>query len=165
MVVNATSLVFSNFTKFLKNSKLKTSWQQVSEKVSYKIWRGYAFESLCLKHILPIKKVLGIHGIVTNEYTWFHRGDDENKGTQIDLVIDRSDNCINLFELKFYNQELEIDKKYETQLRDKMMIFKAQTKTKKSVFLTLLTTFGAKKNKYYLSAVTNQLTIEDLFVS
>jgi len=79
------------------------------------------------------------------------------------LIIDRSDNCINLLELKFYNIELEITKSYAAQLRQKIEVFKAQTKTKKNVFLTLLTVYGVKKNKHYLEVISNQLLVKDLF--
>lgn len=151
------------YFKFLKDNRLKSSWLQKSNQAVYTTWLGYAFENLCLKHTAPIKKALGIHGVVTNEYTWAKKGNKTAKGTQIDLVIDRSDNCINLFELKFYNKPYEITKTYAEQLRQKVAIFKTETKTKKNVFLTFLTTFGVLKNKYYLSVVTNQLLIEDLF--
>lgn len=151
------------YFRFLKDNKLKTSWLHLSSQAKCKIWSGYAFENLCLKHIQAIKKALGIHGIITNEYTWSYWGDETTKGTQIDLVIDRSDNCINLFELKFYNQPYEITKDYAQQLQQKIAVFKAQTATKKNVFLTFLTSFGVKQNKYYLSVVTNQLVIDDLF--
>ncbi|MEZ4887918.1 MAG: ATP-binding protein [Chitinophagales bacterium] len=151
------------YFKFLKNNKLNNSWLYLSNQNTYKIWLGYAFENLCLRHIQPIKQALGIHGIVTNDFTWSYRGDDSTKGTQIDLVIDRSDNCINIFELKFYNQIFEINPSYALQLQQKVEVFKTQTKTPKNVFLTFLTTLGVKKNKYYLSIVTNQLQIEHLF--
>ena len=153
------------YFKFLAGNTIKSSWLQMSNKPTYKIWSGYAFENLCLKHTDPIKKALGIHGVITNEYSWTHSGTKTTKGTQIDLVIDRDDNCINLFELKFYNTTYEINKNYAAQLQQKIAVFKAQTQTKKNVFLTFLTTFGVKENKYYLSVVTNQLTIKDLFQS
>jgi AAA+ ATPase superfamily predicted ATPase len=37
------------------------------------------------------------------------------------------------------------------------------TNTKKSVFLTLLTTHGLKENEYSRSAIQNELTMNDLF--
>lgn len=151
------------YFKFLKDNTSKSSWLQMSTQAIYTIWLGYAFENLCLKHTAPIKKALGIHGIITNEYTWSQKGNDATKGTQIDLVIDRNDNCINIFELKFSNKPYEITKSYADQLQQKIEVFKTQTKTKKNVFLTFLTTLGVKKNKYYLSIVTHQLLIEDLF--
>ncbi len=151
------------YFKFLANTSSKSSWLQITSKPSYTSWLGYAFENLCLKHTLPIKKALGIHGIITNEYAWSHQGNDTEQGAQIDLVIDRSDNCINLFELKFHNTEFEITSDYARQLAQKIEVFGSQTKTRKNVFLTFITAFGVKKNKYYLSTVTNQLTIADLF--
>lgn len=155
---------FSHFHfKFLANKNLKTSWLQMSEKPVYKIWKGYAFENLCLKHTLQIKQALGIHGVITNEFCWAQKGSDTRDGAQIDLIIDRSDNCINLFELKFHNGTFEITKKYAEQLQKKVQAFKEGTRTKKNVFLTFLTAYGVKKNKYYLSLAANQLLVEDLF--
>ncbi len=151
------------YFKFLKNSTLKISWQQISKQSIYTIWLGFAFENLCFKHIAPIKKALGINGVITNEYTWARKGNDSKQGTQIDLIIDRADNCINLFELKFNKQPYEISKTYAEQLQQKIEVFKTQDSTKKNIFLTFLTASGVIKNKYYLSIVTNQLTIEDLF--
>jgi uncharacterized protein len=139
------------------------SWLQLSASAAYKSWSGYAFESLCLKHTAQIKKALGISGIITQEYGWSFAGTDTQKGTQIDLIIDRADNCINLFELKFYDTEFELTKAYAEQLRQKIALFKQHTRTRKNVFLTLLTAYGANKNAHYLSTVTNQLTLEDLF--
>jgi len=151
------------YFKFLTNKKAKNSWLQIAKKQSFKIWLGIAFENLCLKHILPIKKALGISGIITNAYTFFQKGDEQNSGAQIDLVLDRSDNCINLFELKFHNTVFEVSKEYTRQLQNKIEIFKRQTKTKKNIFLTFLTPYGVSENKYYLSLAANQLLIDDLF--
>ena len=151
------------YFKFLVNNKANNSWLQMTNKPVFKIWTGYAFENLCFKHIFQIKKALGISGIISNEYSWIHKGDKTQQGTQIDFIIDRDDNCINILELKFYDTIYEINKNYAQQLNEKVSIFKEKSKLKKSVFLTLLTANGAKKNEYYLSTITNELTIEDLF--
>lgn len=153
------------YFKFLANSRSKNSWLHLSNKPSYKIWSGYAFENVCFKHTHAIKKALGINGMITNEYAWYQRGDDQQAGAQIDLVIDRGDNCINLLEIKFHNSAYEITKTYAAQLHQKITAFKVQTRTRKNVFLTMLTVFGVKKNKYYLGVVTNQILIEELFES
>lgn len=152
------------YFKFLAHNKTNNSWLQMLNKPSYKIWSGYAFENLCFKHTLPIKKALGINGIITNEYSWTIKGDDATNGAQIDLIIDRDDNCINVLELKFHESEFELTKSYAAQLEEKISIFKAKTKTKKNVFLTMVSAYGVKKNEYYLSTVTNQIFIEDLFL-
>jgi uncharacterized protein len=121
------------------------------------------FENLCFKHVPQIKKALGINGIVTNEYSYIFKGDDDLQGIQIDLVIDRDDNCINVLEVKFYNEEFVVTEEYERQLRRKAYTFQTKTRTRKNIFITMLSVFGVKKNMHYLSAVTNQLLIEDLF--
>lgn len=146
------------YFKFLQNNKTNNSWLYLSSKQTYKIWSGFAFENLCFKHIFQIKKALGINGIVSNEYSWTLKDK-----AQIDLLIDRDDNCINLLELKYYDGLYEITKSYATQIREKVAIFKENTRTKKNVFVTLLTVFGAKKNEHYLSSITNEVIIDDLF--
>ena len=151
------------YFKFLKNSELQNNWQHIVETPTFKIWSGYAFENLCFKHTEQIKKAFGIQGIISNEYAWVWKGNAEKKGVQIDLIIDRADNCMNVLEIKFYNDEFEISKDYEQQLRRKINTFKEQTHTKKAVFLTMLSVYGVVKNAQYLSVVTNQLTIDDLF--
>ncbi|MBX2928255.1 MAG: AAA family ATPase [Saprospiraceae bacterium] len=151
------------YYKFLYNLKTNNSWLQLSAKPAFKVWSSYAFETLCLKHVLPIKKALGIHGIISNDYSWFLKGDSTNAGVQIDLLIDRDDNCINLLELKFHEAEFEMSKAYASQLVEKVNAFKMNTHSRKNVFVTLLTAVGARKNEHYLSVVTNQLTIKDLF--
>lgn len=150
------------YFKFLQHKKNEDSWLQQTQNMTYQIWLGYAFENLCLKHTAEIKKSLGIKGIITNEYSWIYRGNTTEKGAQIDLIIDRNDNCINILELKFGNSSFEITKAYASKLNEKVEIFKTQTKTKKNVFLTLITPFGAKKNSYFLENITNELVLEDL---
>ena len=151
------------YFKFLHDNKTNSSWLQTTNKPQFAIWSGYAFENLCFKHIFQIKKALGINGIISNDYSWISKGNKTEKGSQIDLIIDRDDNCINILEVKFHNDEFELTNSYAKQLREKVNIFKAKTQTKKNVFTTLLTVYGVKKNEYYLESVTNEVKIEDLF--
>ncbi len=127
------------------------------------IWAGYAFEVLCLKHAREIKKALGIAGVITNISGWTLRADKNQKGTQIDLLIDRADNCINLCEIKYSNKEFVIDKSTDQALREKKEIFLEQTKIKKSVFLTLISPYGVKKNIEYFGTADVTLALDDLF--
>ena len=151
------------YFKFLQNNKINSSWLQFSNKPAYKIWTGYAFENLCFKHIYQIKKGLGINGIISNEYSWIHKGTKEEKGTQIDFIIDRDDNCINVLELKFHDGIFEINKNYAEQLREKVSIFREKNRVKKNIFTTIITSNGVKKNEYFLSIVTNEIEIDALF--
>jgi uncharacterized protein len=151
------------YFKFLKDGKTKSSWTQITESPSYKIWSGYAFENLCFKHTDQIKKAFGISGVITNEYSYVLKGNADQQGIQIDMIIDRADNCVNILEVKFYNTEYEVSETYARQLLHKATIFQEKTRLKKNVFITMLTVFGVKKNEHYLMAVTNQLLIDDLF--
>ncbi len=147
------------YMKYIQKHKNqgKGTWQQLSNKHSYKVWSGYTFENICLKHILPIKKALGIENVYTNHSSW------SDTKHQIDLVIERDDNRINLCELKFYNAAFTIDSNYLHELRSKISHFKEQTKTKKGVYLTMITSYGIKTNAQSLSIVENSLTVESLF--
>jgi uncharacterized protein len=130
---------------------------------SWQSWRGFAFENICLKHIPQIKKALGISGIYSEPSVWRYTPKADETGVQIDLLIDRHDKCINLFELKFYNTVWTLDTHDADNLETKRQVFIEKTGTKKTVFITLLTTLGAKPNEHYLQTVQNQLTIAALF--
>ena len=109
------------------------------------------------------KKALGISGVITNEYSFNYKGDEYLSGAQIDLVIDREDNVINVMEAKFHNEEYTITEEYARQLVRKTNVFISRTKSRKAVLITMLSVWGVKKNPQYLSVVTNQLLLEDLF--
>ncbi len=151
------------YYKFLAEGQAQNSWSLITQKQSFKIWSGYAFENLCFKHIPQIKQALSIGGVITNEYSYAFKGNTDTQGVQIDMMIERADNCMNLLEVKFHDKEFVISKDYEKELREKVAIFKEQTRTRKSIFITMLSAFGVKKNEHYLSVVTNQLLIDDLF--
>jgi uncharacterized protein len=153
------------YLKFIENSKGigEGTWINKSQSQSYKIWCGLAFENICLKHTAQIKKGLGISGVYTEQSIWRSEGDESKKGAQIDLLLDRSDNCINLIEIKFSNTEFVIDKKYAEELDNKKMVFESKTSTKKSLLITILTNYGVKKNDYFFNTVQRELTSEVLF--
>lgn len=151
------------YFRFLHNKKGTNSWQQIAATPAFKNWSGYAFENLCFKHVFQIKKALGIQGIVSNQYSWTKKGSTTAPGAQIDFIIDRSDNCINLLELKFHNTEFEVTKEYAQHLREKAEVFKQHTGTRKNVFLTLLTAYGARRNEHFLATVAQDLTLDVLF--
>ncbi len=151
--------------QFMENSRLvgKNSWQQLSQTQAYGSWAGYAFESICLKHLPQIKKALGISGVYATASSFFRKGTDEDEGMQFDLLIDRADHVINVCEIKFYQAEYVIDKAQAMDFRNKMAAFKTASNTKKQLFLTLITTFGLKQNTHSLGLVDSSLTMDDLF--
>ncbi len=151
------------YLKFIKDNKnaVKDFWLNAIDNPMRRSWSGYAFEQVCLMHLPEIKTKLGISGIMTSEASW--RSSDSENGAQIDLLIDRRDQVINLCEMKFSINEFKIDKKYEMELRNKIGTFRSETKTKKAVFLTMITTFGIKQNDYYGDLVQNEINMNDLF--
>lgn len=154
------------YIKFIEGVKSvgAGSWLAKSTGQSWQSWCGLAFENICLKHVTQIKKALGISGIYSTETTWRYMPKTvDEKGVQIDLLIDRQDNTINLCEIKFYNSECTIDKSYAAALAFKRQLFIEKTNTRKTVFITLISTHGARINEYYLQTVQNQLTMEVLF--
>ncbi len=156
------------YQKFIEGAKAtgKGTWLRQFQTRSYNSWCGFAFESVCFKHTAQIKKALDIGGVLTEESVWRYqplKGEDR-QGAQIDLLLDRQDLCINLCEMKFSTSEFVIDKKYAAELDNKRNTFREQTKTKKTLFLTFITSYGVKHNEYYTGRVHAEVTMKSLFV-
>ena len=61
----------------------------------------------------------------------------------------------------FYS-EYRISASEEAQLRNKVAVFAAETRTKKAVHLTMVTTYGIVKNSHS-GLVQVEVTLDDLF--
>lgn len=168
-LIDEYSLFYLKWASKAKENNLKMRddqfWMHVFNSPRGYSWAGYAFETLCFKHLANIKNALGISSVLTSASGWVHKVSkgSEDRGAQIDLLIDRADNCINLCEMKYSNEEFEITKSVDQELRDKKSIFITQTKTKKSVFITMISPYGIKKNSGYFETVDMTLTMDDLF--
>lgn len=163
------SFFYLSWIEEVKSSVLrnfdKEYWNKMSKTPLWHTWAGHAFETICLKHSSKIKEALGLAGVTTWEGHWQHFPTNTAKGAEIDLVIDRADNCINLCEIKFCNEEFEISKAYAKELERKKEVFQKITGTRKTIFLTMITPFGVKENIHYTGLVDGQLTIEAFFDS
>ncbi len=146
------------FIKYIKSNS-DDSWTALFNSRSYLSWGGLAFEAVCLKHVSQIKKALGIGGVSANSSSW------RNENAQIDLVIDRSDNCINLCEMKFSVSEFNISKSYKDSLLNKKSEFSKELTNRKNVFVTMVTSFGVKSNANSMNSMDNQVTMDSLFES
>jgi hypothetical protein len=151
------------YLTFVKDSKanMQGSWLSLSKSPQWHAWSGYAFEYICRYHIDAIKKALGISGVYAEVSAW--RSQHRENGAQIDLVIDRNDRIINLCEMKFSTQVFSISKSYAEQLKNKLDVFESETKTKKTIFLTMITTFGLTDNEYTIRLVKDALDMKVLF--
>lgn len=150
------------YLKFIEKGKEKDChfWSASYNTPILNAWRGQAFEKLCLCHYRELKEALGISAVNTTLYTW--RSVKSEPGSQIDLVIDRADDTINLCEIKYYSNIFTIDKKYYMNLENKVDSFIEETKTLKAIILTMITTRGLLKNQYS-SIVTRQVVLDELF--
>ena len=137
-------------------------WSASIDSAMHRAWSGLAFERLCMAHTQQIKAALGIAGVLSNVYSWRKEADEMSDGAQIDLLIDRKDQVINLCEMKYSLSEYVIDAEYEQKLRNKKSAFIDTTNTRKAVHLTMVTTFGIKVNAHS-GIVQNEITLEDLF--
>lgn len=59
--------------------------------------------------------------------------------------------------------EFEITKAYAKELQTKINVFKSRTKTKKTLFLTMITTYGIKNSNNYIGLIQNEITMAALF--
>ena len=144
---------------FLRSGKAK-SWQTFIKSADYYAWRGNAFEMVCLAHIPQIKAALGITGVESSEYAW--KSKKTAGGAQIDLLIDRRDDVINLCELKFTDNEFVITSEYRADLLNKAAVFEEEIHPKKAIHITLITANGFKRNEY-ADVVQNVVGPESLF--
>jgi hypothetical protein len=116
-----------------------------------------------LKHAQKLKEALQIAGIYSTVSCFRYRTSNNDKGTQIDMIIDRTDQTVNLCEMKFYNQELTLTKDVAEELRRKLSVFQTVTKTKNHVFITLVTTYGIHQGIHSIGLIGQSLTIQSLF--
>ena len=151
------------YFKFLKDAAGddENFWSNSLDNPSVRAWKGLSFELICRDHIREIKRKLGIEGVLTETSVWYQKGTEEEKGAQIDLVIDRRDRIINLLEMKFSENEFDIDTKTSESLIRKRECFRDATKTKKALHLTLVTTWGCKGNR---NLIQSEVTLGDLFI-
>ena len=149
------------YLAFIDKKKVqKGDWVSQIETPTYRTWMGYSFETVCLIHLNQISKALGISGLHHIAGSWVSQNPHEK--AQIDLVLDRRDGIVNIFEMKYSIAEFEITKKYDTIIRQKISTFQKETKTKKTIHLVFISTYGLKINSYSYIAQSN-LTMNDLF--
>lgn len=157
------SLFYIKFVEPNKRQTAKGTWNRLAGTSSWKSWSGYAFESICLKHTEALKRALGIEGVHTLTSAWQYQGNQLTDGAQIDLLIDRADRCVNICEMKFSGEAFEITKAYAANLEKKISVFMRQANPRKTIFLTLITTYGVKENMHKTNLVQNELTMDALF--
>ena len=101
--------------------------------------------------------------MLTKVFSYVAKPVDGLPGTQIDLLIDRIDDTIHICEIKFSKGSYILDKKTADNIRQKHAVFQYNSKSKKHLFTTFITTFGLTSNKWTMELVDQSLTMDDLF--
>jgi predicted AAA+ superfamily ATPase len=163
-LIDEYSFFYINWIEPMRSSILRNGdpdyWMKSQSSQKWLTFSGYAFENLCLKHVSRIKEALGISAVTTFETQWSFKGEE---GAQIDLVIDRADHCINLCEIKFSSDVYVLNQQEREALERKQRVFQQETKTRKTLFTTLITSYGAEENNHSLGVVQKFLKMDDLF--
>ena len=126
-----------------------TDWMHFNGTPAYYTWSGYAFETVCLNHTDQIKYVLGIGGISAKVYSWQGKAAGIRSGAQIDMLIDRADNTINICEMKYTEAPFVIDEHYNNVLINKRELFREAAKTRKALTIIMISASGVRRSGYY----------------
>jgi len=149
---------------FIAEERNRKFWSEKIGTPPYYNWMGYAFESLCYKHITEIKNALGISGsAISGAWKYTPRSENSGAGTQIDLLFERDDGVTTVCEIKYSKDAFLIDQDYAENLKQKINIYKEKTRTKNQIFLAFISATGLKENKYFHELVTGVVVLEDLF--
>ena len=152
------SLFHLHFKK--KPSSNPRFWQQHLNEPVVTTWQGLAFEQVVMHHVEQIKSALGISGIAVEHYSW--RSKTTTPGSQIDLILDRADNMLNLCEIKYSKDEYLLTKDEMQRLKLRRQNFTIETGTKQGIFLTMITPYGLVRNEQYYD-IQAELVLDDLF--
>lgn len=135
-------------------------WTRNLHTAHINVWHGLAFERVCMCHMPQIKNALGIRSVAAEYYSW--RSRISENGAQIDIIIDRADNTINLCEAKYSNGLYSLDKEEYLKSQNRIAAFADETQTRSSIVPTMITTFGVAPGQYS-SQIPVFILLDDLF--
>lgn len=148
-----------------KNSLEKGYWEGKQNSAPWHHWSGYAFESICYKHISQIRKKLNINPTaIANSWRYQPRLRSNVSGAQVDLLFDRDDDAITLCEIKNTADPFIIDKQYFEKINRKISVFKQKTRTKKQIFFAIISSTSIQKTIYSEELINGIVTLDDLFI-
>lgn len=132
------------------------SWQAQQNEPKVNVWRGLSFERVCLQHLEQIKASLGISGIRTKAYAW------RSPKAQIDLLIERGDDAVNVCEMKYSSGEYILTQEEHDKLLNRRETYCQEEKPKGAVYLTLITPKGLVCNAHG-NDIQSVVTLDALF--
>ena len=139
-------------------------WLHKTNSPIFYSWMGYAFESVCFKHIAQIQKALNISpGSKAGTWRFSPRRGSKDKGAQIDLLFERNDDAVTICEIKCTNEPFLIDKNYYDLMMNKVSVYQKITKTSKQIFIAFISANGIKRSAY-TDTITGVVTLNDLLI-
>lgn len=133
-------------------------WMHMQGSHAYETWGGLSFERLCFSHLQQIKQALGVSGISTKAYAYY------GKGCQIDMILERADRNVNVFEIKYCDGPFSISAAYAERLNERKRLVSSTFKNKISCSTIMITVDGVKANEYAAAALQRELLLKDLFL-
>ena len=158
--------LMDNYSRFFMDivSQNKTDnpqfWLSIQNTPKYNAWRGLAFEMVCLEHVDKLRQALQIAGVVTNVCCW--RSAQSSLAAQIDLLLDRNDNIIDLCEMKFTQEAFTLDEGEISELCRKRDVFRKETKTRKALHIVVVSASGSR-SRINSSEIQAQISLDNLF--
>ena len=131
----------------------------VADQGRFTNWRDNAFEIVCLYHIRQLKAALGIADVETREYPWL--GGWGESAAQIDLVIERADNIVDLCEMKFTDGPFELTREAEQKLIAKREAFREETQTRRTLKTVVVSASGT--TGMHDGSIARKIGLDDLF--
>ncbi len=150
------TLFYFQFVRKNENGDRKF-WTSMYNSPLHNAWAGIAFERVCLQHLEQIKQGLGFEAVISTAHSW------RVPGAQIDLIIDRNDDIINVCEMKYSKGEYALDATELANMQHRVDAFQQETQTKKSIHLTLITAAGVTASSDTHS-IQSMLTMDALFL-
>lgn len=135
----------------------KDAWMHLQNTSTHNTWCGLSFERFCIVHADRIKELLGISGIATKTYSVY------SDKAQIDMIIERGDKVVNLFEMKFTTLPYTLEKKDANNLENKMSLLQSKLKKKQSIMNVLVSTEPIKPSIYSTRLIQRNIILQDFF--
>lgn len=149
---------------FAKKALEPNYWQDIQTTPEWYNWQGYAFESVCYKHLINIRKALRLNPrAIPSTWRFVPKRGSKNRGAQIDLLFDRTDSAITLCEMKYTDKPFTLTKDYVDTILQKVDVFKERTHTQKQIFIAFISVNGIKNNYYADEIISKIVTLADLF--
>ena len=98
--------------------------------------------------------------MATQQYSW--RSKESKPAAQIDLIIDRADDVVNVCEIKYSAKEYSLSEEESKKMAYRLETFRRETGTRQSLYSTLITASPLAENAYS-NDIPVKLTMDALF--